>query len=199
MNYPFTSKTLSHTASLRQIASVDTGHQRVDIYDVLRPQVQTLESYKRSLRNDDSYESQNPASFQPDRIVFIDGVLQSRRFGEVAYHESFVHPAMFAHKHPGRVAVIGGGDGAILREVLKHSTVKEVVFIEKDDKIINLTKEHVPEYSDCGSLLGVTKNCYDDPRVQIVHLDLKKWLTERFSGKGEEMEEAFDVIIMDEM
>jgi spermidine synthase len=123
----------------------------------------------------------------------------SRRFGEVAYHESFVHPAMFAHKHPSRVAIIGGGDGAILREVLKHNTVRKVVFIEKDDKIINLTREHVPEYSDCGSLLGVTKNCYDDPRVQVFHLDLKEWLTERFSGKGEDIEEAFDVIIMDEM
>jgi hypothetical protein len=69
-----------------QVVSATTKYQRMDVYDVLRPGVQSLELYRNSLLNDGSYEAQHPDLFAPDRIVFLDGVLQSRRSGDAAYH-----------------------------------------------------------------------------------------------------------------
>jgi spermidine synthase len=121
---------------------------------------------------------------------------------------------MFAHVHPRRILIIGGGDGAILREVLKHRCVEEVVMIEEDESMMNLTKTYFPEYSDCSSLVGVPSNCFDDPRVEIVYQDLSEWFVEEFEkdketeeedgddeeegGDDEDDDEPFDVIIMDE-
>ena len=62
----------------------------MDVYDVLRPGAQSLELYKKSLMNESSYEAQNSELFAPDRIVFLDGVLQSRRSGDAAYHGMYL-------------------------------------------------------------------------------------------------------------
>jgi hypothetical protein len=60
-----------------QIVSFTTDYQRMDVYDVLRPGVQSSDLYRRSLSNDGSYESMNPELFAPDRIVFLDGRSQN--------------------------------------------------------------------------------------------------------------------------
>eukprot|EP00979_Chaetoceros_neogracilis_P016343 scaffold7766_cov194-Chaetoceros_neogracile.AAC.1 len=73
--------------------------------------------------------------FEPNRLVFLDGVLQSTRDGIESYHEALVQPAMFAHPDPKRVAIIGGGEGATLGEVLKHNTVDTVMMIEIDESM----------------------------------------------------------------
>ena len=78
----------------------------------------------------------------PDKILFLDGVEQSSLHGEAAYHEALVHPAMLTHNNPKRVAIIGGGEGATLREVLKHKSVEHVVMIDIDKELINLCREH---------------------------------------------------------
>ena len=172
----------------------------MDIYDVLRPHFQSLESYKESLRGGDSYEAQHPELFEPDRIVFLDGVLQSRKTGDAAYHEALVHPSMFAHKNPKRVAIIGGGEGATLREVLKHKTLEKVVMIEIDEKMVSLSREYLPYWSDCSNLEGSADSCFDDPRVEMYYQDAFKWFIDRYGnadGSESSEEEPFDVIIMD--
>jgi hypothetical protein len=73
-----------------QVVSATTKYQRMDVYDVLRPGVQSLELYKKSLSSDGSYEAEHPELFAPDRIVFLDGVMQSRRSGDAAYHGKYV-------------------------------------------------------------------------------------------------------------
>ncbi|KAG7350362.1 spermine/spermidine synthase domain containing protein [Nitzschia inconspicua] len=184
----------------KEVLSVSTPYQRMDVYDVLRPGVQSLESYMNSLSNDGSYEAQHPDFFAPDRVLFLDGILQSRRSGDAAYHESLVHPAMFAHKNPKRVAIIGGGEGATLREVLKHNTVETVVMIDIDEQMVTLSREYLPFWSDCSMLLGGSKSCFDDPRVETYYEDAFKWFIDRFSvsnTRGESSEQPFDVIIMD--
>jgi spermidine synthase len=180
-----------------QIISAETDFQQVDIYDVLRPHFQSLQAYEKSQLNDTSYESQHPEFFEPDRIVFLDGILQSRLSGDAAYHESLVHPGMFAHPNPKRVAIIGGGEGATLREVLKHKTVEKVVMVEIDKQMVDLSKKHLPFWSDCSSFVGSAVNCFDDPRVDAYYEDAFKWFIDRFSGEGLVEEELFDVIIMD--
>ena len=128
----------------------------MDVYDVLRPGVQSLDLYTRSLLDDGSYESLHPELFAPDRIVFLDGVLQSRKSGDASYHESLVHPAMFAHKNPRRVAIVGGGEGATLREVLKHNTVEKVIMIDIDKQMVELSKKTLPFWSDCNQLMNLS-------------------------------------------
>ena len=170
----------------------------MDVYDVLRPGVQSLDLYTRSLLDDGSYESLHPELFAPDRIVFLDGVLQSRKSGDASYHESLVHPAMFAHKNPRRVAIVGGGEGATLREVLKHNTVEKVIMIDIDEQMVELSKKTLPFWSDCNQLMNSTDSCFDDSRVETYFLDAFKWFIDRFSEDSKiAEEERFDVIIMD--
>jgi spermidine synthase len=165
---------------------------------VLRPAFQDLGAYKRSQLNDGSYESLHPELFEPDRIVFLDGVLQSRRSGDAPYHEALVHPSMFAHQNPKRVAIIGGGEGATLREVLKHKTVEKVIMIEIDEKMVTLSREFLPFWSDCSMLAGSPASCFDDPRVEVYYEDAFKWFIDGYSGDGTDNKaEPFDVIIMD--
>lgn len=179
------------------------GSDRIDIYDVLRPGFQTLSSYEASVSDDNengpgnsslsSYEAQHKAMFQPDRIVFINGVLQSRRMGEASFYELLVHPAMFSHSNPKTVAVIGFGDGVVLREILKHNTVERVIVIDYEEGLWNLIHQHLPQYHDCSSLVGGTTNCLDDPRRSITFYDTVA------AAIANETNTVFDVIIMDDM
>eukprot|EP00934_Nitzschia_sp_Nitz4_P004298 Nitzschia sp. Nitz4//scaffold42_size132992//58165//61027//NITZ4_003394-RA/size132992-augustus-gene-0.112-mRNA-1//-1//CDS//3329551703//4288//frame0 len=180
-----------------QIATVETDFQRVDVVDVLRPQYQSLQEYKKSLAVDGSYEATHPEFFEPDRIVFLDGVLQSRRTGDAPYHEGLVHPAMFAHDNPKRVAIIGGGEGATLREVLKHKTVEKVIMIEIDKLMVDTSREFLPAWSDCSMLEGGTGSCFEDPRVEVYYEDAFAWFIDRFHEEGKITAEPFDIVIMD--
>jgi len=180
-----------------EITFTSTNFQKVQIYDVLRPNEQSLEAYKKSLLNDGSYEANHPELFEPDRIVYLDGVLQSRRSGEAAYHETLIHPSMFAHKNPKRVAIIGGGEGASLREVLKHKTVENVTMIEIDKIMVDVSREYIPSWSDCSMLEGSAESCFDDPRVEVQYRDAFQWFIDNYPADKPSLIEPFDVIIMD--
>lgn len=181
-----------------QIASLRTEYQEVEIYDIIHPRFRTVEQYKKSISNDGSYESKHPELFLPDRIVYLDGVIQSRRYGEAAYHESLVHPAMFANANPEYVAIIGGGEGATLREVLKHDTVKQVIMIEIDKEMVGISKEYLPEWSYCGNIAGSKESCFDDHRVQVFYQNAIQWFIDHYSSEAESREALkLDVVIMD--
>ena len=97
-----------------ELVSSRTAFQTVDVYNVMYPKTQSVASYYKSLSNDGSYEATHPEQFVPDRILFLDGVIQSTLFGDAPYHESIVHPAMITHPGPRRVAIIGGMYGPFL-------------------------------------------------------------------------------------
>jgi len=181
-----------------EVASVETDYQTIDVFDVINPRFRSLESYKKSLSGDGSYEAQHPELFRPDRVVYLDGIMQSRRYGDAAYHESLVHPAMFAHDKPERVAIIGGGEGATLREVLKHTTVKKATMVEIDGIMVSTSKTYLPEWSDCSDLVGSAPSCFDDKRTELLVTDAISWFINHF-GKGVSIrdEDRYDVIIMD--
>lgn len=123
--------------------------------------------------------------------------MQSTSKGERAYHESLVHPAMFAHPNPNRVAVIGGGEGATLREVLKHNTVKEALMIEIDEEMVAVSRQHLRDWSDCSDLIGSAKWCGDDPRARVHYDDALAWFIDRYFDKNNITDDYLDVIIMD--
>jgi len=181
---------------LVSIEKTSQNNQRIDVYDVLRPVFQNYEQYKRSMLNDGSYESRYKEIFQPDRILFVDGVLQSRRSSEIPYHEALIHPAMVAHKSPSRILLLNCGGGAALREVLKHKGVEKVVMVEEEPEVIQVSKKFFPEYHDCSSIQGITQNCMEDPRVELIYSDVHDWVTTQYE---EEKERVFDVIVMDEL
>jgi spermidine synthase len=113
---------------------------------------------------------------------------------------------MFAHKNPKRVAIVGGGEGATLREVLKHNTVEKVVMIDIDEQMVQLSRAFLPFWSDCSTIINSTSSCFSDPRVETYYEDAFQWFTDKFSPYGwnssiqfspYSKEEPFDVIIMD--
>lgn len=183
----------------KKVLSLETAYQSIEIYDMLHPRLGSIQTYSNMKNNPDSYEAQNPHLFRPDRLVYLDGVLQSRFFGEAAYHESLVHPAVLAHPNPRRVAIIGGGEGATMREVLKHNTIETVTMIDIDEKMVRFSQQFLPEWSDCSFLEGSDGSCYDDPRAEFFAMDAVAWFLDRYGEKlGKGIEAAkYDVIIMD--
>jgi len=114
------------------------------------------------------------------KALILDGKLQSAVYDEAIYHEALVHPAMITHDNPERVLVIGGGEGATIREVLKHECVKSVTMVDLDREVVELSKKYLPE---------LHKGAFDDQRVELVYADGRKYL--------EDKEDEFDIIIVD--
>lgn len=114
------------------------------------------------------------------RVMALDGIVQTTEADEFIYHEMMVHVPMLAHGAAHRVLIIGGGDGGILREVLKHPQVQEVVLVEIDQAVIELCRRYLPQHSAGG---------FDDPRLRIIIDDGVDYV-----GRSDEY---FDVIISD--
>jgi spermidine synthase len=115
------------------------------------------------------------------KILAIDGWTQSAQDDEVLYHEGLVCPAMaLAPEPPRRVAILGGGEGATLREVLRFRDVERCVMVDIDPELVALCREHMPEWS---------AGAFDDPRAELVTGDARAFL--------ERAGERFDVIIAD--
>lgn len=126
--------------------------------------------------------TRNRAGFQ----LFLNGNLQFSSADEYRYHEALVHPAMALASDGGRavkrVLILGGGDGLGLREVLKHTTVEEVVLVDLDPDMTELSRRFPP-------LARLNQNSFEDKRVRVVNEDAMIWL--------EHDERPFDVAIVD--
>jgi spermidine synthase len=115
------------------------------------------------------------------RTLMLDGIHQSSEADEWCYHEMLVHPAMQFHtRHPGRVLILGGGEGATAREVLRYPDVKQVAMIELDARLVAVCNEYMPELS-CGA--------FSDHRLNLHIRDATHWL--------EEDRSQYDVVVSD--
>lgn len=114
------------------------------------------------------------------RVLVLDGVIQLSTSDEYAYHEMMAHVPLAALDKPKRVLIVGGGDGGVLREVLKHDCVEEAVMVEIDRSVIDMSLKYYPE---------VAGGSFDDPRSEIVIADGLKYVAET--------SRAFDAIIVD--
>lgn len=115
------------------------------------------------------------------RVMALDGIVQTTERDEFIYHEMMVHVPMLAHGQASRVLIIGGGDGGILREVLKHPQLEQVVQVEIDQAVIDLCREYLP---------GHSAGAFDDPRAEIVIADGVAYVNTATPA-------PFDVIISD--
>lgn len=102
-----------------------------------------------------------------------------------------MHPAMLAHPNPENVAILCGGGGGALREVLKHNTVNDVKFVEIDEMVVDVAKKHLPDLSNCTDVVGSADSCFDDPRASTIISDAVDYIIQNKDS------ESFDVIILD--
>ena len=122
------------------------------------------------------------ADAQGGARLFLNANLQFDTRDEYRYHESLVHPAMAAHGAPKRVAILGGGDGLALREVLKYPSVEQVTVVELDPHISQL-------FAREPLLRKLNADAYASPKVGVINSDAFTWL--------ESHEQVFDVIVVD--
>lgn len=114
------------------------------------------------------------------RCLFLDDKIQSSEADEFLYHESLAHPVLLVHPNPRRVLIVGSGEGALLREVLRHNTVQRVLMVDIDQAVVEACQEHLGPWH---------QGAYQDPRVELVHADARAYLEQRA--------EAFDAILVD--
>jgi len=103
------------------------------------------------------------------KMLILDGDTQSAQFDEKIYHESLVHPAMAGAADRSQVLILGGGEGATLREVLRHPHVRRCTMVDIDAQVIELSKQYLPEWSD---------GAFEDPRARVIIGDALKFLAE---------------------
>jgi len=114
------------------------------------------------------------------RVMALDDIVQVTTRDEFVYHEMMTHVPILAKGDVTDVLIIGGGDGGILREVLRHKTVQRATMAEIDSTVVDLAKEHFPELSAGG---------FDDPRTNLIITDGVKFVAET--------DQRFDVVIVD--
>ncbi|MCL6581332.1 MAG: polyamine aminopropyltransferase [Firmicutes bacterium] len=117
------------------------------------------------------------------RMLVLDGIIQTTEADEFIYHEMLSHVPLFTHGHPERVLVIGGGDGGLVREVLRHPTVREVHHVEIDQAVTEAARRWLP--SIAGAL--------DDPRVRQYFTDGVEFV--RLAAR--EVDGIYDAILVD--
>ena len=93
------------------------------------------------------------------KMLVLDGDTQSSQHDEKIYHESLVHPALAAVADRAEILILGGGEGATLREVLRAPGVRRATMVDIDGDVVALAKKYLPEWSD-GS--------FDDPRARLI-------------------------------
>jgi spermidine synthase len=127
-------------------------------------------------------EHQDLVIFENDffgRVMLLDGVTQTTDRDEFVYHEMISHVPIFAHGEVKKVLIIGGGDGGVLREVLRHKDV-DCTMVEIDASVVEMSKKYFPDHS---------AGAFDHPRCNLVIADGLKFV--------KETQDRFDVIIVD--
>jgi len=131
----------------------------------------------------------NKTTYQ-DLIVFenqqfgttmaLDGAIQVTEKDEFIYHESLAHIPAFTHGNVKSALVIGGGDGGLIRELLKHSSIEKITLVELDEEVIRFSKEFLP---------FISFGAFDDSKVEIIIQDGSSYI--------KTCEEKFDLILVD--
>lgn len=114
------------------------------------------------------------------RTMVLDGAVQSSEEDEHIFHECLVHPAMLLHPEPKNILILGGGEGATLREVLKHPSVEKVTMVDIDGEFVEFCKKALSDWN---------RTAFEDPRSVLIYTDGREFLTQS--------RESYDVIITD--
>ena len=125
---------------------------------------------------------QKIAVFQTERlgkVLVLDGTTMLTEFDEFSYHEMITHVPLLVHPKPSRILIIGGGDGGVVREALKHPEVESVHLCEIDKGVVDACRQYLPSLA----------SSLDDPKVEIFYEDGAKFITSH--------PKSYEVIIVD--
>jgi spermidine synthase len=114
------------------------------------------------------------------KTLFLDNKIQSALLDEYMFHEPMVQPGMVTHPNPQRVLVAGGGEGATLREVLRHNTVQQAVMVDIDEQLVRYCEQYMPEWH---------QGAFSDPRTTLLFDDARQVIA-RYRNH-------FDVVVSD--
>jgi spermidine synthase len=114
------------------------------------------------------------------RVMMLDSIVQVTTKDEFIYHEMMSHVPLLAHGRAKRALIVGGGDGGVLREALRHPELEQVTLCEIDRGVIDLSRQYFPE---------ISAGAYDNPRTRIVIADGTKFVAET--------DDRYDVIMID--
>jgi spermidine synthase len=151
--------------------------------EMLHPDFQTALRIDRMLYDSRS-EHQRIRVFENaifGRVMTLDGVIQTTEADEFIYHEMICHVPILAHGAVRRVLIIGGGDGGVAREVLRHAGIEHVTMVEIDASVVDFTRTYLP---------SVWADAFSDPRLQLVIADGAAFVSRPPQGR-------YDVIIVD--
>jgi spermidine synthase len=115
------------------------------------------------------------------RVLVLDGILQLTDRDEGAYSEMLAHLPMLEHGNVRRVLIVGGGDGAVAEEVLKHPQVERVDLVDIDAQVVDVAREFFPH---------VHKGAFDDARLTFHAEDAFEFLGRTPAG-------SYDLAIAD--
>lgn len=118
-------------------------------------------------------------TYEWGKALVLDGIIQTTETDEFIYHEMISHVGMMAHPHPERVLIIGGGDGGVLREVLKYESVTSAELVEIDERVIENCRRYFP---------GIASG-FADNRANIIVEDGLKYV--------KKAKTKYDVVIVD--
>ncbi|CNC40161.1 spermidine synthase [Yersinia frederiksenii] len=133
--------------------------------------------YREKTEHQDLVIFENPVL---GRVMALDGVVQTTERDEFIYHEMMTHVPLLAHGQAKKVLIIGGGDGAMLREVSRHKNIEQITMVEIDAGVVEFCRQYLPNHS---------AGAYDDPRFKLVIADGVDFVNQTT--------EKFDVIISD--
>lgn len=113
------------------------------------------------------------------KMLFLDGHVQLAELDEHVYHECLVHIPLLNASNPGKALIVGGGDGGVLRELLKWP-LEQVDLVEIDERVIAASKSAWP---------GLSAGAFEDPRANVMIQDAFKYV--------QGCRETYDLVVMD--
>ncbi|MGL4394065.1 MAG: polyamine aminopropyltransferase [Brevinema sp.] len=114
------------------------------------------------------------------RFFTLDGYMMMTEKDEFMYHDMIVHVPMACNPTAKKVLVIGGGDGATVRELTRYESIEKIVMVDIDERVVRLCQEHIPS----------TSHKLTDPRVTLLFQDGVKFVADSADGE-------YDLIIVD--
>lgn len=116
------------------------------------------------------------------RMMILDDVVQTTERDEYTYHEMMTHVPILALNRPAEsILIIGGGDGGILQECLRHDSVKRVTMVDIDGRVIEVSKEML-----------FFKEAFKDSRLELIVGDGAAYVASK-----EAQSKKFDIVIVD--
>ncbi|KXZ57047.1 SPS1 protein [Gonium pectorale] len=141
-----------------------------------------MSSYAKRLWLEEDLGDDYRWSYRVSAVLFSEEVEDGVRemAAKQVYHELLVHPPLLHHKNPKRVFIMGGGEGATAREVLRHASVEKVVMVDIDQVVTDFCSRHLERNTDA----------FRDPRLTLINDDARVQLEVA-------PDESFDIIISD--